>query len=108
MTTTYIQRGESLDYVNAGEAKIAAGDVVTIVSHIGIAGTDILPGETGSIEVTGVFEIPKKTASEVIAMGDTVYYNAGITKTASGGILAGYAVEAAGADKATVAVKLMG
>ena len=44
MKAKYWHRGEALDYVNATENKIEAGDVLTMGSRIGVAGTDIEPG----------------------------------------------------------------
>lgn len=67
----YWQRGETLDYKNTGTETIEANTVIIFGNHIGVAGTDILPGETGSIHVAGVFEIPK-TASGAIDMGTDV------------------------------------
>ena len=59
----YWQRGETLDYKNTGTATIEANTVVIFGNRIGVAGTDILPGEVGSLHVTGVFEMTK-TASD--------------------------------------------
>lgn len=103
---TYWQRGESLDYVNSGDTVIEANTIVSLGTRIGVVGTDINPKERGSIHVTGVFEIAK-TGGE-IAMGAAVYFDeTGIT-TANSGTPAGYAAAAAGADDATVLVKLLG
>ena len=74
----YWQRGETLDYKNATDAKIEANTVISFGGHIGVAGTDILPGELGSLHVTGVFEMPK-TAAGAVEMGTEVY----LTETAS-------------------------
>ena len=49
------QRGEALDYTNTGTKTIEANTIISFGGHIGIAGTDILPGEVGSLHVTGVF-----------------------------------------------------
>ena len=65
------QRGETLDYRNDTDTKIEANTVISFGSHIGVAGTDILPGELGSLVVTGVFEIDK-TETGAIEMGTTV------------------------------------
>lgn len=45
----YWQRGETLDYKNTGTATIEANTVVIFGSRIGVAGTDIMPGEVGSL-----------------------------------------------------------
>lgn len=110
------QRGEALDYRNTTDTKIEANTVISFGSHIGVAGTDILPGELGSLHVTGVFEIPK-TATTAIEMGATVYFDGtGITTAANDGAtsnptaypLAGYAAQAAAAADTVILVKLAG
>lgn len=68
---TYWQRGEAIDYVNKTEETIEAGTVVAFGDRIGVAGTDIAPGETGSLHVEGVFEFPK--GEEVVGAGTDVY-----------------------------------
>lgn len=105
----YWQRGETLDYKNEGVLTVEANTVIVFGKHLGIAGTDIMPGETGSIHVTGVFEMPK-TASGAIEAGTDVYFDgSGITDTESDNtVLAGYVVEAAATNSETVLVKLRG
>ena len=104
---TYWQRGESLDYLNSGSTVIEANTVIAIGTRIGIAGTDINPGEKGSLHVTGVYEIAKTGAGE-IAMGAAVYFDGTGITTAEGGTPAGYAAAAAGAGDAVILVKLLG
>lgn len=108
MSATYLQRGESLDYLNSTSEAIAAGTIISLVSRIGVAGTTIEPGELGSIHMMGVFEVPKTDIAE-IPMGTLVYFDGtGIKKTATGTIPAGYAAaDAAAADK-TVSIALLG
>ncbi|CDE43834.1 putative uncharacterized protein [Clostridium sp. CAG:411] len=110
MKATFWQRGEALDYKNTTSSVIEANTVVAEGSLVGVIGTDINPGETGSLHVAGVFEMVK-TASDEIKFGDTVYFNktAGeITKTSSGNAVAGYAASEAGTTATTVLVKLLG
>lgn len=113
---TYWQRGETLDYKNSTGAKIEANTVISFGEHIGIAGTDIIPGEVGTLHVTGVFEMPK-TAATAIEMGTAVYFDGtGITTAANDGAttnpaaypLAGYAAQAAAAGDTDIFVKLTG
>ena len=104
---TYWQRGEAIDYVNAGAAKIDANTIILFGTKIGIAGTDIEVGETGSLIVEGVFEMPK--ASGAITAGAAVYWdatNAVITTTSTNNTLAGFATAAAASDDTTVYVKI--
>lgn len=113
------QRGESIDYTNSGNTKIEENEVVVLGSRVGIAGTVIPAGETGSLVMTGVFEMDKKD-STAISAGTTVYWNPdsaapGITASADDGETdptaypyVGYATEAAAADDTTIKVKLLG
>ncbi|TGX97709.1 DUF2190 family protein [Hominisplanchenecus murintestinalis] len=103
------QRGEALDYTNTGTKTIEANTIISFGGHIGIAGTDILPGEVGSLHVTGVFEMPKTDAA-AIEMGTEVYFDGeGITATkGDSAIPAGYAVQAAAAADTVILVKLGG
>lgn len=109
MTAEYIQRGESLDYKNETSSQIEAGEVVVFGTRIGIAGTTIPIGATGSIHMVGVFKIPKKDG-EAIEKGSTIYHAAdGMTAVAGQDQpIAGYAVDTSAAASKTVTVKLIG
>lgn len=105
---TYIQRGETLDYLNTTGGTIKLGDIVKLGTRAGVAGDDIPAGEIGAVHVTGVYEMPK-AASEALAVGDTLYLNAAgaATKTkAELTVVLGYAVAAAQAADATCRVRL--
>lgn len=116
------QRGESIDFTNATTDVIEANTVMAFGSRICVAGTDILPGETGSVHVTGVFAFPKGDGK--ITAGAEVYYseadgevtteaeksvddpdNEGKTKTVNL-VKAGFAVSGAAADDNKVLVKI--
>lgn len=103
----YWQRGESLDYKNTGAEVIEANTIVALGTRIGVIGTDINPGETGSIHVTGVYEI-QKTSDAAIAMGAAVYFDGTGITAATGGTPAGYAAAAAEAADTVILVKLLG
>ena len=108
MKAAYWQRGETLDYTP--ENAVANGEVVSLGTRIGVAGSDIKAGELGHLHVVGVFEMPK-AASTAIAMGGAVDYDASagdITTASSSNVPAGYAAAAAGANDTTVLVKLLG
>lgn len=110
MAATYYQRGEALDYTNTGAETIEAGTVIKYGARIGIAESDILPGELGVIHVAGVFEMPKKDTTKIDA-GAEVYWNPaegaeGITATAGALTKAGFAVAEAAAEAVTVLVKI--
>lgn len=106
----YWQRGETLDFTNnaVGATKIDANTIVALDAMVGVAGTDIAVGATGSLHVSGVYEMPKSSSS-AIAQGAPVYWDGtGITGTASTNTPAGYAAAAAGASDTTILVKLLG
>lgn len=103
----YWQRGESLDFVNGESTVIEANTIIDLGTRIGIAGTDINPGEKGSVHVTGVYEINKTGAGE-IAMGAAVYFDGTGITSETGGTPAGYAAAKAAADATVILVKLLG
>lgn len=104
----YWQQGDSLDFRNSGDEMIETGSIVSLVSRIGIAGTNIGVDEVGSVVVTGVFEMEKTDTTE-IPMGTLVYFDGtGITATADKNVPAGYAADASSASDETVKVKLLG
>lgn len=105
---TYWQRGETLDFTNSTNAVIEANTIIAISGRIGVAGTNIDPGQKGSLHVTGVYEIAK-TGTAAIDQGAAVYWDGtGITDTATNNTLAGYAAQAAAAADTTILVKLQG
>lgn len=106
---TYLQRGESLDYLNSTNKAIAAGTIISLVSRIGVAGTTIEPGELGSVHVTGVFKVTKNDTTE-IPMGALVHFDGtGVTATSTADTVpAGYAAATAAAADTTMLVKLLG
>lgn len=117
----YWQRGEALDYTNNTEETIEAGAVIAFGQRVGVAATDIAPGETGSLHVEGVFEVPKGEGA--IEAGTDVYFdvaamlfkmealavssvNAPYNSTNKPGVRAGYAAQDAAEDAETVLVKI--
>lgn len=109
MSAKYWQRGEAIDYT-ATDA-LANGDVVDLATRIGVAGDDIPAGETGTVHIVGVFEIPKATGA--VTVGQALYWDKAAKKittddTESANTPAGWAVAAAGSSDATVLVKLLG
>lgn len=102
----YHQRGETLDYTNTGSSAIEAGTILTIGKRIGVAATLIQPKALGSVDVVGVFTMPKTSTNE-IKMGTPVYFDGtGITETASTNVPAGYAVADAAAGDTEILVKI--
>ena len=106
MTTKFVQPGEVIDYT-AG-ANIASGQVVLMGARIGVALKAIANGETGPMQVTGVFNIAK-LSTDNMAQGALLYWdnaNSRLTTTASGNTLAGFAAAAAGASTTSVNIKI--
>ena len=104
MIANYQQPGSAIDYPNGTSSAIAAGQVVSLTTRIGVAGTDIPASAVGSLYVKGVFA---KAASTAIAIGAAVYYDASadnITTTAASNIPAGWAIAAAAENDTTVQV----
>lgn len=88
----YVQRGESIDFKNTGNADIGYDEVVSLSGRIGIAGTDIPIGTTGSLHVIGVFDLPADK-SEALDVGQEVYWTGEcITSTVDGNVRAGWVV----------------
>lgn len=108
MTRKFIQPGEVIDF--AAIAAILSGAVVLIGKRVGVALADIAAGETGPVQVSGVFEVDK-VAGDAVTQGALLYWDAAASKmttTVASNTLAGYAWKAAGAGVATVQIKLNG
>lgn len=103
---TYWQRGETIDYANATEEKIEAGEILTIGSIIGVAGTEIAPGEVGSAHIEGVYYLPKKEAAEIALGAPVCFKDNAVEDFAEGEVFAGIAVVKAETADATVLVKI--
>lgn len=105
MIANYQQSGSTIDFINSTSDTIKAGQVVSLTTRIGVAGTEIAASAVGSLHVKGIFSMPKATGA--IAIGAAVYYNAStdkITTTASSAVPAGWAIAAAKSEDATVQV----
>lgn len=103
----YVQKGKAIDYKNSGSADIAYGDVISLTTRIAVATSNIAVGDTGAVEVEGVFDMPK--ATEEIALGAAVYWsvaNKKITATSTGNVPAGWAIAAAASADTRVLVKI--
>ena len=110
MTTRYVQAGKVLDYTNAGGDNIASGDGVLIGAKLGVALTTIAAGTTGSVQICGVFALPK-LSTDNMTQGAAVYWdnaNKRLTLTSDGNTLAGVAAAAAAATTTSVNVLLNG
>lgn len=75
---------DTIDYTPS--SAVTAGDVVILGDIVGVASGDIAANVLGSLDVEGVFDLPKTSA--VFAVGDPVYWSATgtpVTGTASSG-----------------------
>jgi len=72
MATNFVQPGEVIDYT-AG-SNITSGSVVVIGALLGVALADIANGATGSVQIRGVFEVPKVSGA-VIAAGESLTWD---------------------------------
>lgn len=102
----YWQRGESIDFANGTGEKIEANQIVTVGALIGIAGTDIAAGETGTLHIEGVFEMPKKESEEIEAGAVVCFKDNAVEKFADGETPIGVAIAKAAAADAVVLVKI--
>ena len=105
-----IQEGNVITYANSGSA-ISSGDLVVMGNFCGVAVTDIASGASGSVAIEGVYELTKKTLTDVVAVGDIMKDDTGPVVVSAGTDLVGAdiigrAVEASSSATATVNVKL--
>ena len=108
MANNYVQEGDVIDYANASGSTITSGTPVLIGARLGVALADIANGATGSVQVEGVFTVPK-LGTDVVAAGALLYWdntNKRLTTTASGNTLSGFAVAAAGSGVTAVNIKI--
>lgn len=101
--------GKVLDYVNGG-TPVTSGSGVLMGALLGVALVNIAANATGSVQVCGVFTLPK-LATDTMAQGALLYWdntNRRLTTTAAGNTLAGNAAVAAAATTTTVQVLLNG
>lgn len=104
----YIQKGEVIDYLNPGPLPIAYGSVVNLTTRIGVAGETIAVGSTGSVRVTGVYELPAINTA-AFAVGATLYWDpvaGNLTNVALNTIPAGWATEPKQLAGTTACVRL--
>jgi len=114
MANNYIQPGEVIDYT-AG-SNITSNQVVVVGQMLGVALSDIANGETGSVQIRGVFDVPKVSGA-VIAAGESLVWDVSAGKfddnaaTPATGDISGppaVAVEAAGNGVTSIKVLFTG
>jgi len=104
---TLIHDGFTIDHTPT--SAVAAGGVVVVGSIVGVAPRAISANALGAIQIEGVFEFPKASAT-VVTAGAAVYWDADpgaiVVTQATGDVFCGHAVAAAGNGATTVQVKL--
>ncbi len=103
-----IQNGEILEYINGTGSTITSGSLVLAGALNGIALTDIANGDSGSVYLEGVFELPKK--AEAMTQGQKLYWDATnnyLTVTATNNTYIGAAWLPAASGAAVVRVVLL-
>lgn len=105
MAQNYIESGERKDYVLSGT--VTSGSLVEIGDMVGVALRSGVSGETITVALEGVFEVPK--VSGAITLGQKLYSNGSgsVTTTEGSNKVAGYAWTAATSGASTVQVKLL-
>lgn len=104
---SFWQRGETLDYKNETAVMIEAGTIIKIGEIVGVTGMNIDVGDTGSLHVSGVFEMPKSN-SEALTMGTKVYFDGTKITATETDAVAGWVASNAATTDTLVLVKLIG
>lgn len=111
MAKNYDSAGYSVNYTNGGGTTISSGAVVVLGALIGVALTDIKPGETGGVAIKGAWHVPKATAA--LTQGQRIDYDVSTSKVAAIGTPAtgdlvgcGVVLEAAASGAATALVAI--
>ena len=114
MATNYEQPGNVITYTATADK--TSGQVVRVGNILGVCLTDIANGETGSVQITGVFNVPKVSGA-VIAAGESLTWDASAAAfddnaatPATGDVTGAAAVafEAAGNGVTEIAVRFTG
>ena len=109
-TAQFIHDGNGIDYTPGSD--LPAGSVVVQGDLIGITKRDIATGVLGTLELNGVFDVPKTAGEgEAIAVGAKVYWDVadGVAKTddeSGANKYMGKTIVAATDDDTTVRVRL--
>jgi len=105
----FIADGVRLNYTNSTGSDISAGDVVVFGSILGIAVADIDNGDTGVLQVSGVFNLTA-LSTDTFTVGQLVYWdttNSRLTETVDAAhYAAGICVEAKDGSTADVNILL--
>ena len=72
MAKNYVENGDIIQFT--ATADIASGDVVVMGETLGVALVDIATGDSGSVQLRGVFSVPKVNGA-VIKQGESLTYD---------------------------------
>jgi predicted RecA/RadA family phage recombinase len=102
----YEHQGHALDYTPT--TGVAAGEAVVVGSIVGVASSPIAANALGTVNVDGVYSIPKPTGSgTAYAQGSKVSLFNGQAVTGATGTAMGYVAKAAAVGDTTVDVLLV-
>lgn len=88
----FISQGDTLTFT--ATADVASGDGVLVGSLFGVATGAVKDTETGTLKLTGVFDLPK-AGSQAWTVGALIYWTgSACTNVASSNKLIGVAIEA--------------
>lgn len=59
MARTFIKPGKTMEFANDTGGDFASGDVLVIGVYLAVALVDIADGESGTVSISGVHELPK-------------------------------------------------
>ena len=76
---TYKHPGEVMDWENATGSDVSVGDVISLGTFCGVASVDIADGETGSVLLSGVFEVAAVN-NAAFTQGDLIYFDTSAKK----------------------------
>lgn len=117
MATNKICKGDRMDYTNSSGATISSGAPVLVGKFLGVALVTMLDGESGVLDLEGVYEI-RKAETTAITLGADLYWDADgkpqggssgqgcLTTTSTDNVYAGKAFAAAASTATTVKIKL--
>lgn len=115
MATNLVQEGKLVQYTTGAAESYDSGDLIWIGGMPGVAIADIGVSSTGSVALSGVWELPKHnnatpTNGTTFAVGDPVYWDAVNERCCATCVYprVGFATQAAGGSGTTVKVLLSG
>ncbi len=89
MAKNFVTDGKSMQWANNTEKDVLSGDIAVVEDTVGVAVVDILVGETGTVALEGVWELP--AVNSAIAQGKTLYVGDSGKLTATKGANSKYA-----------------